>query len=113
MLLLAAVEPPGAGEKIWEAAKRRDPRFTVRQALLVVQHVREADSTVTPRPMYPADGRKLPDFYTQPAGLRDELQATLGTFPLFNFWGPRPTSSSSRWIADCAQHVFAPRARRR
>ena len=27
-----------------------------------------ADFAVTPRPMYPADGRKLPDIYTQPAG---------------------------------------------
>ena len=31
--------------------------------------------SVTPRPMYPADGRKIPDIYTQPAELRDELNA--------------------------------------
>ena len=65
-----------------------------------------ADLTVTPRPMYPADGRKLPDVYTQPADLRDELQAKLGTFPLFNFWGPMADIASSRWIADCALHVY-------
>ena len=47
-----------------------------------------ADFAVTPRPMYPADGRKLPDIYTHPAGLRDELQGELGQFPLFRFWGP-------------------------
>jgi pyruvate dehydrogenase E2 component (dihydrolipoamide acetyltransferase) len=34
-----------------------------------------ADYTVTPRPMYPADGRKIPDAYTQPMALRDELNA--------------------------------------
>ena len=30
-----------------------------------------ADVTVTPRPMYPADGRKIPDCYTKPGDLRD------------------------------------------
>ena len=64
-----------------------------------------ADYTVTPRPMYPADGRKLPDVYTAPADLRDELQAKLGTFPLFNFWGPKASIESSRWIAESAKHV--------
>ena len=34
-------------------------------------------STVTPRPMYPADGRKLPDVYTQPAALRADIQRVL------------------------------------
>ena len=52
-----------------------------------------ADYSVTPRPMYPADGRKLPDVYTRAAGAaRRAATAQLGTFPLFNFWGPAPTS---------------------
>ena len=55
--------------------------------------------------MYPADGRKLPDVYTAPADLRDELQSKLGTFPLFNFWGPKASIESSRWIAESAKHV--------
>lgn len=42
-----------------------------------------ADYTVTPRPMYLADGRKLPDIYTQPLGLREELNQRLGEFPCF------------------------------
>ena len=62
--------------------------------------------SVTPRPMYPADGRKIPDIYTQPAELRDELNARLGPFPLFQFWGPAADLASSRWIADCARHVY-------
>ena len=61
-----------------------------------------ADFTVTPRPMYPADGRKLPDSYTQPAELRDELQAALGQFPLFELLGPGADIKSSQWIADAA-----------
>ncbi len=65
-----------------------------------------ADWSVTPRPMYPADGRKLPDIYTQPAELRDELNRELGQFPLFHFWGPTADIESTRWIGDCALHVF-------
>jgi predicted AlkP superfamily pyrophosphatase or phosphodiesterase len=55
--------------------------------------------------MYPADGRKLPDVHTTPGPLRDELQSALGTFPLFEFWGPRSSIRSSEWIANAARHV--------
>ncbi len=55
--------------------------------------------------MYPADGRKLPDVYTSPASLRDDLQRELGTFPLFNFWGPKASIESTRWIAEAAKRV--------
>jgi len=64
-----------------------------------------ADYTVTPRPLYPADGRKIPDLYTQPAELRAELSDRLGTFPLFHFWGPTAGIASSRWISDCARYL--------
>jgi len=62
---------------------------------------------VTPRPMYPADGRKLPDIYSDPPQLRAELNAALGEFPLFRFWGPVADILSSEWIARCALHVRA------
>lgn len=64
-----------------------------------------ADYSVTPRPMYPADGRKLPDVYSQPTNLRDQLQDELGQFPLFNFWGPNSSIKSSQWIADSSKIV--------
>ncbi len=60
------------------------------------------DFSVTPRPNYLADGRKIPDIYSHPAGLRDRLQKELGTFPLFHFWGPKTSIKSSQWIADAA-----------
>ena len=63
------------------------------------------DIGVTPRPIYKSDGRKLPDCYTQPLELRDELTRELGAFPLFQFWGPGTSIVSSRWIADAALHV--------
>ena len=46
------------------------------------------DMSATPRPMYPADGRKIPDHYAEPPELHDELDRLLGPFPLFKFWGP-------------------------
>lgn len=61
-----------------------------------------ADYSVTPRPNYLADGRKMPDCYSHPATLRDELQKELGTFPLFQFWGPGANIKSTQWIADAS-----------
>src|SRR4030088_3293246 len=67
------------------------------------------DSGATPRPIYIADGRKLPDCYTVPASLRDRLTERLGPFPLFQFWGPATTIASTRWIADATKLVMAER----
>jgi predicted AlkP superfamily pyrophosphatase or phosphodiesterase len=97
------------GEKVWEAARRRDPAFTCAQLFWWYNMYSTADLAVTPRPMYPADGRKLPDVYTQPAELREELQAALGTFPLFHFWGPTADVASTRWIGRSVRHVVATR----
>lgn len=91
--------------KLWDVARKFDPSFTAANICWWYNMYSDADYTVTPRPMYPADGRKLPDCYTQPAGLRDELQAQLGTFPLFSYWGPNANITSSRWIADAARYV--------
>jgi len=95
-----------AGEKVWEAAKRIDPSFTCAKLFWWYNMYAKVDYAITPRPMYLADGRKLPDIHTFPAGLRDELQAKLGEFPLFRFWGPGADISSSDWIARSALHVL-------
>jgi predicted AlkP superfamily pyrophosphatase or phosphodiesterase len=94
-----------AGEKIWEAGRRRDPAFTTANLFWWHNMAATHDFGVTPRPIYRSDGRKLPDCYTKPLELRDELTARLGVFPLFNFWGPATSIAASRWIADAALHV--------
>ena len=91
--------------KIWDAARRADPTFTCANLFWWFNMYSTADYSVTPRPMYPADGRKIPDVYTSPGTLRDELQTELGTFPLFEFWGPRASINSTRWIAEAAKRV--------
>ncbi|MBX2871350.1 MAG: alkaline phosphatase family protein [Saprospiraceae bacterium] len=93
-------------EKIWEKAKQINPEFTCANMFWWYNMYSTVDYSVTPRPQYLADGRKMPDCYSHPASLRDELQEKLGTFPLFSFWGPNTSVKSSRWIAQAAQHVF-------
>jgi predicted AlkP superfamily pyrophosphatase or phosphodiesterase len=99
-----------AGEKIWEDGRRRDPAFTSANLFWWYNMAASHDVGVTPRPIYRADGRKLPDCYTTPLELRDELTERLGPFPLFEFWGPKTSIASSRWIADAARHVRRTRA---
>jgi len=91
--------------KIWETARAIDPTFTCANLFWWYNMYSTADYSVTPRPMYPANGLKLPDIYTHPATLRSELQTQLGTFPLFDFWGPRTSIKSSQWIADAARLI--------
>ena len=95
-----------SGEKIWDAARARDPAFTCAKLFWWFNMYSTADLAVTPRPMYPADGRKLPDVHTHPAELRDQLQAQFGQFPLFDFWGPRAGITSSKWITAAALEVW-------
>ena len=47
------------------------------------------DVGVTPRPIYKADGRKLPDCYTVPPGLRDELTRTARCISAVSVLGAR------------------------
>ena len=89
--------------KLWEVAKQRDPNFTCANLFWRYATYSKADYTVIERPMYPADGRKIPDIYTWPHALRPALQRDLGQFPLFNFWGPNSAVVSSQWIADAAR----------
>jgi len=94
------------GDWLWDAARRSIPDFTCANLFWWFNMYCRADTAVTVRPMYPADGRKIPDIYTSPADLRRHLNARLGTFPLFHFWGPLAGIRSSRWITDAALEVM-------
>lgn len=89
-------------QKIWEKAKQEDPSFNCATMFWWYNMYSSADFAVTPRPNYLADGRKMPDCYSQPAELRDKLQEELGQFPLFQFWGPGANIKSTQWIADAS-----------
>ncbi|MCT2547264.1 MULTISPECIES: nucleotide pyrophosphatase/phosphodiesterase family protein [Streptomyces] len=93
------------GEKVWQAARKQDPDHTTAYLCWWWAMGADVDTVLTPRPVYHYDGRKSPDCYTKPAGLRDELTARQGEFPLFNYWGPTASIASTRWIAGAARHV--------
>jgi predicted AlkP superfamily pyrophosphatase or phosphodiesterase len=94
------------GEKIWETARRASPGYTVANLCWWYAMGATTDITVTPRPIYHADGRKSPDCYTVPPSLHDDLTSRLGPFPLFTYWGPTAGIASSTWIGAAAEQVI-------
>ena len=93
------------GEKVWDTARQRHQDFTCAQMFWWYNMYSSVDWSVTPRPIYPSDGRKIPDIYSHPADLRDRLTAEIGPFPFFDFWGPKAGIASSEWIADASDAV--------
>ena len=94
------------GDKIWQAARRVRSDYTVANVCWWYAMGADVDWTVTPRPVYYADGRKEPDCYTDPPQLHDDLTARLGTFPLFTYWGPGAGLPSSSWICRAAEQIL-------
>jgi predicted AlkP superfamily pyrophosphatase or phosphodiesterase len=94
------------GEKVWESARRLNGGFRVANVCWWYAMGASTDFTVTPRPIYHADGRKSPDCYTDPPELHDRLVGQLGDFPLFSYWGPGAGIESSRWIANAARTLL-------
>lgn len=93
------------GEKIWDQLRRQLPGFTCAKLFWWYNMHAAVDFSITPRPLYPADGRKVFDIHTQPMAMRDELKRDLGEFPFPSFWGPAAGIASSAWIADSARWV--------
>lgn len=93
------------GEKLWDTLKREVPNFTCAKLFWWYNMYSSADFSITPRPLYPADGRKVFDVHTQPMGMRDEIKKDLGEFPFPSFWGPAAGIPSSKWIAASAKWV--------
>ena len=108
------------GPKVWEELRAQSalraaetPRSPFRCAKLFWWYnmYSTADYSITPRPMYPADGSKHFDIYSWPYSIRDEIKRDLGEFPFPTFWGPGAGKESpagapdaaSRWIAESAK----------
>ena len=93
-------------DNFWDKIKAADPSFKVAKMFWWFNMYSSADISVTPRPVYRADGVKIPDAYTQPASLNDELKERFGSFPLFKFWGPMTSVESTQWITDSSCYVM-------
>jgi predicted AlkP superfamily pyrophosphatase or phosphodiesterase len=101
------------GRKIWEDMRTLNRQFTCAQLFWWFNMYSTADYSITPRPIYPADGRKVFDIYTWPFSIRTGIKKDLGEFPFSTFWGPAagvksPQGSpdaASRWIAESARWI--------
>jgi predicted AlkP superfamily pyrophosphatase or phosphodiesterase len=92
--------------RVWDVLKRRDPALSCSNLFWWYNMYAHVDHSMTPRPHYPADGRKIVDLYSTPVGLHQQIEAELGKFPFFNFWGPASDIRSSEWIARAAEIEF-------
>src|SRR5947208_2954230 len=99
--------------KLWEELRAFAPDFTCAQLFWWFNMYSNADYSITPRPMYPADGRKVFDIHTWPYSIRTDIKKDLGEFPFPAFWGPAagvatpqgPADAASRWIAASAKWI--------
>ncbi|MFD8498561.1 alkaline phosphatase family protein [Amycolatopsis sp. NPDC059657] len=97
------------GEKIWETARAAHPGYKAANVCWWYAMGMSTDVTVTPRPIYHADGRKSPDAYVRPPELHDRLTGELGEFPLFQYWGPTASLKSSRWVIGATRQILRER----
>jgi predicted AlkP superfamily pyrophosphatase or phosphodiesterase len=95
-----------SGEKIWEAGRKRDRKFTSAQLFWWFNMYSTNDYAVTPRPEHQENDALISLTYTNPPKLSAELDEALGRFPLFDFWGPNANINSSRWIAEAALFIL-------
>ena len=88
------------GEKVWEGLEQSCAKM-----FWWYNMYSSVDFSATPRPLYPADGRKFFDIHTEPMGMREEIKGDLGPFPFPSFWGPNAGIPSSKWIAESAKWI--------
>ncbi|MGC7093932.1 alkaline phosphatase family protein [Amycolatopsis lurida] len=98
------------GEKLWETARAAHPGYTSANVCWWYAMGMTTDVTVTPRPIYHADGRKSPDAYVRPVELHDQLTGELGEFPLFQYWGPTASLTSSKWVIGATRKLLREKA---
>ncbi|WP_116110004.1 alkaline phosphatase family protein [Amycolatopsis ruanii] len=94
------------GEKLWETARAVHPGYRAANVCWWYAMGATTDFTVTPRPIYYADGKKAPDCYTRPPELHDRLTSRLGEFPLFQYWGPTASIASTDWIVGATSAIL-------
>lgn len=97
--------------KVWDDLRSLNPAFTCATVFWWYNMYSSADWSVTPRPMYPADGRKFFDIYSWPYEIRPAMKRDLGEFPFAGFWGPAAGVSSPQGAPDCATRWIAGSAR--
>jgi len=98
-------------DKIWDRMRFEHPGFTCANCFWWFNMYSSVDYSLTPRPLYPADGRKFFDVYSWPYSIREKIKKDLGEFPFFGFWGPAAGVKSPQGSADCASRWIADSAK--
>jgi predicted AlkP superfamily pyrophosphatase or phosphodiesterase len=105
------------GKKIWDALREQSQivnrKSSTANCFWWFNMYSSVDYSITPRPMYPVDGRKFFDVYSWPYSIREKIKKDLGEFPFFSFWGPAAgidspqgkADTASRWIAESAKWI--------
>jgi len=91
--------------KLWELLRESDPDYTCANLFWWFNMYSSVDYSITPRPIYLADGRKVFGVASQPEELAKQVCDEVGEFPFHTFWGPMANIESSRWIAQVAKSV--------
>ena len=103
--------------KIWDALREQSEivnrKSSIANAFWWFNMYSDVDYSITPRPIYRADGGKIFDIYSWPYSIREEIKKDLGDFPFFSFWGPAAgidssqgkADAASRWIAESAKWI--------
>ena len=91
--------------KVWDELHAKKQKLKVANLFWWYNMGTAADISVTPRPVYKADGRKIFDIASYPQRFKELLKRDLGDFQLHSFWGPRAGLPSSQWIADSARWI--------
>lgn len=98
-----------AGERIWDAARRLEPGFTVASLFWRYGLQSGADTVLAPPVAFPGDGRGVPPILAEPPSLEAALAGALGRFPAYGYEGPEAGLRSCTWIARATQYVMATR----
>jgi predicted AlkP superfamily pyrophosphatase or phosphodiesterase len=99
------------GPKIWDALKSAGRPFETANCFWWYNMYSSVDYSITPRPIYRADGGKIFDVYSWPYSIREEIKKDLGEFPFFGFWGPGAGIKTPQGAADCATRWIAESAK--
>jgi predicted AlkP superfamily pyrophosphatase or phosphodiesterase len=104
--------------KIWDALRgppapgtQCASRLTTANCFWWFNLYSNADYSLTPRPVYRADGGKVFDIYSWPYAIHTEIKKDLGEFPFFGFWGPAAGVKTPQGAADCATRWIAESAK--
>ncbi len=97
--------------KIWDALrtdlKMGNAKLEISNCFWWYNMYSSVDYSLTPRPVYRADGGKIFDVYSWPYSIRTEIKQDLGEFPFFGFWGPAAGVKTPQGSADCATSWIA------